>query len=193
MTTEDVLTRLKQETLLCHQQVESRVTALLDTSEVAVYGQLLKAFLGFYKPVEQALEQIEGYPELGLNLAERKKTHLVRADLQDLGQTIQADEQAVDLPAVSSLSEALGVMYVMEGATLGGQYICRTVGQNLGLTKEYGARFFFSYGEDVRRMWNEFRAAVSAHTTDKSKADVIVSSATETFQKLDAWFAARLP
>jgi heme oxygenase len=72
----------------------------------------------------------------------------------------------------------LGVLYVIEGSSLGGQLILKELQQRHGLTTETGARFFTGYGERISAQWRSFGDAVntlvcahdSRYTLDSAKA-----------------------
>jgi heme oxygenase len=83
----------------------------------------------------------------------------------------------------------LGALYVFEGATLGGQLISRHLEEKLGLRDGAGYRYYRSYGPDVGRRWQEFRALLQEHATTGSD-DAIVASAADTFERLHAWCTA---
>ena len=93
------------------------------------------------------------------------------------------------LPRVATFADALGCLYVLEGSTLGGQFIRREVAARLGLTPDRGCAFFAGYGERTGAMWKAFGAAVTAHADARPEdRDVIVAAAVETFTRLDEWF-----
>jgi heme oxygenase len=50
-------------------------------------------------------------------------------------------------------------MYVIEGATLGGQVIVRRVNKLMRLPGPHGAGFYAGYGLHNGRMWLSFKAA----------------------------------
>jgi heme oxygenase len=81
-------------------------------------------------------------------------------------------------------------MYVLEGSTLGGQYMRKRVYESFGLTPESGCAYFASYGERVGPMWKAFAAAVDAYATSEELRSTIERSAVATFESVDAWFAA---
>jgi heme oxygenase len=62
---------------------------------------------------------------------------------------------------VPTLAHALGLLYVLEGATLGGQLLRRRLGPALGLTEERGLAFFTAYGAEVGPMWRAFADALA--------------------------------
>jgi len=51
------------------------------------------------------------------------------------------------LPQLASLGRAFGVLYVLEGSTLGGRHIALALEKRLGLTAGNGAMFFNAYGD----------------------------------------------
>lgn len=57
---------------------------------------------------------------------------------------------------------ALGALYVLEGASLGGRVIARHVADALALTPDTGLAFFCGYGDATGEMWRRFGAALEA-------------------------------
>jgi heme oxygenase len=55
----------------------------------------------------------------------------------------------------------LGAMYVMEGSTLGGQYIADHVEKSLGLQPGSGNAYFRGYGLRTGAMWKQFQAQLT--------------------------------
>jgi heme oxygenase (biliverdin-IX-beta and delta-forming) len=184
-----VLRFLKEGTAAQHEAVERRVNLTNRLSNPSAYANLLGCFYGFYEPLEAALGQVAGYETVGLHFDERRKTPRLVADLAVLGHT--PDELSLwNAPAFASLGEALGAMYVIEGATLGGQFITKAVESRLGFTPECGCAFFASYGDRVGVMWEAFREALVAHATTPEREAEIVLTATDTFNAFDGWLAA---
>jgi heme oxygenase len=185
-----ILARLKEETRLLHAAVEGRLNLLDPNLTRDAYAAVLARFLGFYAPLEERLARVDGYDAVGLNLDERRKAHRIVADLAALGRSpnqVAAVPVCPDVPDPRTLAEALGCLYVMEGATLGGQIICRHVGPALGLDAGAGCSLFASYGDRVGAMWRAFGDALAAYAVAPNRADAVVRSACETFTKLDAW------
>ncbi len=95
----------------------------------------------------------------------------LRHDLDILGPW-----QALPAP-VLRLENALGGLYVIEGAALGGQVIARHLKATHRLDATNGASFFASGGDPVGARWKAFRALLDA--TDDYEA--VERSAFETF------------
>jgi len=187
-----MMARLKATTRPLHEAVEARLDLFRLTRSIEGYARALKLFYGLHDPLEGAFARLPGWDRVGLDPSERRKAHLLRADLRRLG----LDEAALDAlprcptpPPVPDLPAALGAMYVLEGSTLGGRSIRKRVEEALGLTPDDGCAYFSSYGDRVGPMWKAFGAAVDAFATEEEVRESIEQSAVATFRAVDAWFA----
>lgn len=175
-----LLSRLKSETRDAHERIERDLDLLSDRLTVGRYGAVLAGFHTFLRAWE---------PCIAAALADdaffgpRRRLALVEADLAVL-RLAKPAPQTVALRFIGDRASAMGSLYVLEGATLGGQLIARHARRTLGLG-DAGTAFFRSGGADVGRRWQEFRAAMercSSPATD----DAIVASADATFRSLNA-------
>lgn len=186
-----VLARLRTETRPEHDAIESALDVTSDTLTLHAYIRTLERFYGFYRPLETAIEEIGGWAQRGLDLTQRQKAPLLEADLRVLGVAIPtALPLCTDLPPHGTVAAAFGCLYVMEGATLGGQIISRAVEKSLGVTVETGGRFFHCYGDRTGPMWQGFRTAITAATVTVAEQDEVVVAAKATFQALHRWLSA---
>jgi heme oxygenase len=152
---------------------------------------LLSRFYGFHAAIEGRLNRIAGLNELGLELEIRHKSPLLRQDLISLRSVtgeIEAIKQCDDLPNLDGIPQALGCLYVLEGSTLGGQFICRHLKKQLGINSENVGRYFASYGTNVGLMWKRFGGVVECYATSSQIQDLIVRSACDTFAAFGRWF-----
>jgi heme oxygenase len=169
--------RLRDETASRHQTLEDRLDLLSPILDRDRYGIVLARFATIYASLE---EQIDGaladWPELRdeLQWAQRRKAPLLDSDLRHLG----IEPARVDLiNLVTNADEALGVLYVMEGATLGAR-LMRPHMEALLAPDRAGVAFFTGYGESGPAMWSSFRAVLSAHEGDEQ---AVVNGALATF------------
>ena len=178
-----ILVKLKESTRSRHDALESVVDVMNRMFTLDDYGELLGKFYRFYSVVEPKLP-VDGLREAGFDAETRRKTPLLERDLGNLG-TLDSIKSCVpwtNTPKTDSVAEAFGSVYVMEGATLGGQVISRHLKQHLGITPDNGGAFFNSYGPDVGKMWKEFGAIVTAWSERHPEEDeAIVNSAMATF------------
>lgn len=182
-----VLTGLREATTVAHRELEARLPFLQADFTRPRYVRLLKAYYGFYHPLEQAL-CAQPLPA-ALAYADRQKTAALAADLQALGLTCAQIEQLPrcrHLPRVGDTDSALGVLYVLEGATLGGQVLLRSVRAQLAIGTEDGASFLDIYGAATGQRWRSFLAVLAAIEQPVSRQRCI-QAACATFALFHAW------
>jgi heme oxygenase len=151
------------------------------------YKGLLAKFHCFYSAIEPTLP-VEDLKANGFDVEPRRKTPLLERDLSTLG--INSNGSKWDrIPNLDTTAKAFGSIYVMEGATLGGQVITRQLKEHLGLTPESGGAFFYSYGPNVGPMWKEFGSIITAFAEKENDDDAIVDSAKATFDSFRLCFA----
>lgn len=186
-----ILAALKERTRPLHAMVEREVNIFRRIATLEDYTRLLARLYGFYLPLDALLADAPGLSSLGIDFVQRRKAPLLRADLAALGWSgdqVRRLPLCAELPALNTLSRALGTLYVVEGATLGGQIIGRQLSQNLDVTAQRGGRFFASYGENVPTMWASFGVSVVAHANTADIESAIVQSARDTFSAFIRWF-----
>ena len=181
-----LMIKLKQGIWPLHQQLEQSLDLLNPRFSVADYRRLIAAFWGYYRPLEAQLQAHQALREGLPDLAQRAKLPLLEADLLALGHAEAPPRLPVcgDLPVCNTLDQAFGCLYVMEGATLGGQVLCRHFNQSLGLDARNGSAFFVGYGEATGAMWALFGERLTAANVDETAA---ISAAGQTFQTLGQW------
>ena len=192
-TTRGRMHQLRTATQLAHARVEASLPLMSPSLTTGIYVRVLEAFHGFYGPLEPQLQPAAAEHGAAIALGERGKVGLLVADLTALGKSdaeVDALPLCADLPRVTSASHAIGVLYVLEGATLGGRVILRHLGAALGVDASRGAAFFGGYGDRTGAMWTRFSDHVeSASAIDSS---VALGAAIETFTTLTVWLDATL-
>ena len=185
-----ILELLKARTRAHHERAEAALPLMDDGLTLERYRDTLAAFLGVYLPVEERLGALHAWHALGFDFDRRRKAPLIDRDLLALGWTA-ADVALVPLcpepPAVDTLPRALGALYVMEGATLGGQLVRRRLAATLGLDAAGGVAFFSSYGDGVGPMWKEFQGLVRRSIASHDELDAMVDAAAATFDTITSW------
>jgi heme oxygenase (biliverdin-IX-beta and delta-forming) len=194
-----ILSRLRIETRGEHEAVEQVLDLMSASLTHDGYRQRLEQFYGFYAPLEKALKDsiahqhhTSGEPNIlrGTRSAlsfRLNKTALLQHDLHHLGVVTQNIPLCRELPPLEAQAEVLGCIYVMEGATLGGQMITRHVLATLGITPETGGRFFHGYGDDTGKMWQGMRQLLVSGASDTRTENIIVATAITSFACLRRW------
>ena len=154
---EDRRFALKRATNEAHERVEGvvRDAGMFETRE------------GFRRYLAATYEMRVRYERLlDLNQAERvwtdyptrKIAGLIAEDIEDLGGIPMSSEPA-DKKTYSA-GELLGMLYVLEGSSLGARVLVKSVA-DMGLSASFGARHLFRQAED-RGAWRSFLDALSA-------------------------------
>jgi heme oxygenase len=183
----DVLRRLRTGTAQQHEEVE-RILDLLDPAlGRGRLVEVLDRMRGFWAAAEAGLDAwAAARPEDADAVAwpRRHRAALFAADVQALGGTVTREEPR--LPPVTGTDAALGRLYVLEGATLGGTSIDRHLAS---LPQLSGARIraFSPYGSDTGAMWAHFRRVTRDRVDAGGDPEVVVDAARVTFAALAVW------
>jgi heme oxygenase len=186
-----ILTRLKRKTLLHHERLEKRLDLYHGVKTFDDYRRLLGKFLGFYEPAEEVLEATFNWSAINFDFKSRKKTPLLMRDLHSLGiEDTLLLPRCKDLPALDSLAQAFGCLYVFESATLGWGIVLKHLSRTLGVTRDDGGLFFNSYGDRIVAMWHDFAQQISAYASRPDLEEAVIRAAVNTLVHMDQWMAS---
>lgn len=166
-----MMSRLKQATLPQHHEAEALMPVLDPSLTDTDYARLLRQLHGVIQPLEARLLALPIPAPFELDL--RVKAPLLIRDLATLPGTRPVTITPPPLPGVP---EALGALYVLEGATLGGQIITRHLRQTLGVTPQRGGAYFYGYGPATGTMWRAFGDAMNRLVAPGDEAQVIAGA-----------------
>jgi heme oxygenase len=174
---------LKSETHSLHRKLESHpLQRLLLSPELTEHAlqRILQAYLGFYLPLEVKLARFipDVHPTYSF-----QSPHLLR-DLIALQTDLQNLMLCEQLPEVESSSDALGILYVLEGARLGGAVISRHM---KGLLPSLRMHFFVNSGQSLARDWTGFVRLLDSTLVTTSQRSSAVTTASATFTCFALW------
>ncbi|KTC63915.1 heme oxygenase [Pseudomonas fluorescens ABAC62] len=184
-----LLETLRTGTALLHVALEKRLPFFSEHLDVERYRRLLGAYYGFYAPMEAALYESELIPE-GFDPLLRMKTPTLLGDLRSLGmddEAIGTLPRCAHLPRFDTPAACLGGLYVMEGATLGGQVLRREIARSLGLDADSGTAFLNVYGSETGRRWKDFLDFLCRLQLDAQATESAVDAARSTFSCFEQW------
>ena len=192
-----ILHRLKTETRENHIQIE-KVSLLkrifAEDYSLKEYTACLARFYGFYAAIEPVIYQNLS-SELSPLFEKRSKLALLTLDLNRMG---IGEGEINQLPLwqpknyVNSLAECLGVWYVLEGSTLGGQFISQHLGKHFGDSAFGFLHFHQGYRNETRQYWANFCEILSEciPPEDEENAIKAITAAKLTFNYLAGWMAS---
>jgi heme oxygenase len=188
----DLLAKLRAATRTEHDAIEASLGLLRASLTVHRYHKIVERFYGYYAPLEAALAHARAAVAPHLDLPDSGRTALLARDLEALDGRPAADlPRCSFLPALETRGAVIGCMYVLEGATLGGQLVTRHVMATLGLAPDRGCAFFFGDGDRTAARWKSFSRLLSEFSGAQptSHVDAIVA-AVATFRTFRLWWDA---
>ena len=187
MQHEDLLRAVKAATRTHHERLEAVLPLTSNSITFGSYKETLQAFLGLFDPIENAL-MASGLPE-EVDFKNRRRTRLLERDLMVLG---LSEKEILEIPRFSTppcfgtITYSLGVLYVLEGSRLGGQYVAKLLHDRLGLSKD-GCSFFSSDGAAVGALWNKFCSVARSTVTTATEREEFMEGAKLTFISFEQW------
>lgn len=178
----NILQDLKEQTRPQHESIESSLDLLRSDLSFDEYIHLLERFYGFYLPVEKLLlAQDSDYDN-------RQKIPLLAQDLIFFNRELESvPVMPSELLSLNTKEEVLGLLYVIEGSTLGGQVLRQHFQKKFELD-EKGISFFTGYGRETGPMWKEFQQKLKNSLQEQGlDQTAIIDSAQKSFQILEHW------
>jgi heme oxygenase (biliverdin-IX-beta and delta-forming) len=187
---EQFLSDLRSRTQATHTALEalplSRVM-MSDTLTPDAYVRYLQAAYVMHSAVETTvfpcIEQVISDTE------DRRKLPLLESDLRAYGaEPADTDFSFLDEAYESSVPFNLGIVYVIEGSTLGGRFLLKNAKKTLGET--VAASYFDAYGERTGSFWKGFLQQLEAYHEQATAADreAILRGAVYGFDRTAALF-----
>ncbi len=160
-----VLDRLRAATSKAHRELEGRLNIIERLSAPGGKQTLVPRYYGMHLAAERA-----AWPWLtsmaGLDIEGRSRLAVIEADLTALH--IAKFDNFAKLPSIEGPGEALGLMYVLEGSTLGGKMIRKTLSaRGRDLT---GLNFLDPYGSRTGTRWRDFIGVLEREAAGDSAA-----------------------
>lgn len=117
------------------------------------------------------------------DLDQRKKVPSLVNDILFAKGEIKQYEAPFDTTGIST-AFAMGLMYVVEGSTLGGRFILKNIQEHLGFNEENGASYFSGYGNKTGSVWKKFLNALTDFESESNSADEIIAGADYAFNAI---------
>lgn len=171
-----------------HRDTERRLDGSGWLESPLSYAGYLVRLLSFHRMVEATVGPVAA-GLAGLDYQRRIRTPVIEADLRALAAagvtapTWTGPGARPAAPAVSpGVSDALGRLYVVEGATLGGRITAGRVRRALGFGEGRGASSLQPYGDATADMWRRFASVVERWAAgDGDRQAAMVDAARRTF------------
>ncbi|WP_134091696.1 biliverdin-producing heme oxygenase [Olivibacter sp. XZL3] len=170
-------TKIKEATKQPHQQLEGVVVRKLKAIDSDKdYAEFLKFFYAYFNAVENAIKPYITISVLP-DYQERRNSSFIKKDIEALGENIDQLPE-VEAPVITTVQEALGALYVLEGSIMGGSIIVKML-EKIGITR--GTSFFSGYGEETGKKWSTFVNVLNKHATNAAAEEQAIKAAGSTF------------
>ncbi|MBB4806113.1 heme oxygenase [Chryseobacterium defluvii] len=115
-----------------------------------------------------------------LHLKQRRKLPLIEKDIESL--SLEPGSAVISSFDIDNEYEALGMLYVIEGSTLGGNVIAKQLSKTEGFD-EVTFHFFGCYQENTGSMWKNFKEILDAEVAEENY-DKVLSGAKKLYSFL---------
>lgn len=179
----DVLTRLRDATRDHHQRLEQRLDILERMASPDGRRHLVLRFHGLHAGAEAVLAPwLADLPDL--DFEDRRRVNLLADDLRKLR---IAPGAPAPVPEPVSAGEAMGMLYVLEGSSLGAKVIRKQAALR-GLDME-GLSFLDPYGARTAERWRGFLDVLARESAARGPAwdDAVVKGGQRGFTQAEAW------
>ncbi len=181
----DARERLRAATASAHQRLERRLDLETRILDADARRAVVEGFSVAHAELEAAVAPwLSGLADLDFD-ARRRGPFLAR-DVADLGG--RAPAPRVDAVQAADLPEALGLMYVAEGSTLGGRVIRKRLGA--ARSDMRGLSFLDPYGAEAGARWRSFLDVLAANTCAPGAAEAAVRGAVAGFRHFETRLCA---
>jgi heme oxygenase len=175
---------LKYKTSDSHKKLESlsiSASILSPDMKISDYLKYLSLMHDVHKNIEEAI-----FPILSgviPDFDKRRKSHLIEQDFKFLY------HNKTNLTPVFNnidITEpfALGILYVIEGSTLGGRFILKNISTVSGLDKGFGVSYFEGYGDKTGSYWKAFLNYLSEYEEEHNCGNNIIEGASYAFDSI---------
>ena len=196
LSTVSIMNKLKMATHHLHDEVEKLAfikEIMSGTLSLSDYYSLILHNYVFHLIVEEAILRGLSKTELiELDFVERRKIGYLYADLeqhQEIGQQVgtkinQLANELVTKFAIDNFYEGIGALYVLEGATLGGNIIKRELSKIPEIMQQTTIHYYGCYGKNQGIIWKSFKENVERLITSPMTEQQAINGAIKTFDLL---------
>lgn len=175
------LERLKNQTANAHKNLENLPVSssiLSPDLQISDYCHYLALMYEVHKSTQDHIFPLLSgvFPDL----EERKKMHLIENDLDFLNYKITGSN-AVFRDHDISIPFAIGIVYVVEGSSLGGRYILKNIETIPVLSNQNGVSYFAGYGNKTGSYWKGFLSALTEYQEKHNCEEEIIEGAVYAF------------
>lgn len=157
--------RLKTVTKPMHDELENtELAGLLASGTIGkkLYVKYLQKLYSIHNTLEVKMQNMPQWKEYGIDIFQRSRRELILQDLASLSATPLSDEADVELKVSLNFYTAIGVLYVLEGSTMGGRILSQRLAGIKGDDGISVTRYFEAYKDNTLGLWSEYCSFLDA-------------------------------
>jgi len=186
IATETFLNNLRAQTSESHKGLEAiPISKLLVNPNISLHAYAL--YLSLMHDVVSDFEK-HIYPIVEdqiPDISERKKADYILNDLKFIGEEKKKGHQFFKNSDFNfTVPFAMGMLYVLEGSTLGGRFILKNIQESLGLSEEKGISYFSGYGNKTGSYWKKFLNNLTDFEASNDTEKEIIAGADYAFRMI---------
>lgn len=190
----NIMDSLRAQTADVHELIEKlpfSQALVTQNLPLPLYVSFLSAMLSIHRALEQQC-LVQNHPAI----QKVWQDDLIKTTLLEKDLAYFAQKKVVGIPFTSEIITQfihyieetgqqqpvalLGLLYVLEGSTLGAQFLLSGV-QSAYALQEEGVHYYQNYGEETRAHWLHFKRRMNATVTDPADQNQVIESAKQTF------------
>ncbi len=186
----DASSALKIGTDDLHRHVEESIDWRANLEDLGAYEQFLAKICYFLPPADRLIEQHLGGAENWFQT--RRTAAWAEADLRELvaghpdsTQVASRNEEtsANDLYQwVEGAADAAGILYVLEGSTMGSLFLCNLACTNFDSPVDAPVKYLSAYGKETARRWQDTKLWLDRFLSTENEIATAISAARMMFQ-----------
>jgi heme oxygenase (biliverdin-IX-beta and delta-forming) len=183
---------LKERTKEAHASLEKKlVVRIKNVKSISDYTDLLLLLYPFHFRVSELLDSsLVNFPEEKPDPA--RAGNLVD-DLEHFGRELEYESiDSMELPGVNSTEDAWGLLYVLEGSTMGGHVITNILSRSMNVPADKGFSFFNPYQSNTTANWENFKYQLN-HAAGNLDQEKIIKAAIHFFTCYNQWIRLNEP
>jgi heme oxygenase len=176
-----VLEALREATASRHEQLDGGLPLAHEGAGLAEYAQHLQLLRDWMAPMHAWLSAFEDGPQGADGLPAVDRMSLLEADLLEPGMALRAPLRVQPWPEHASAAYRWGVMYVVEGAQLGGAVLYQRLHATMA---PHPLRYLRGDPAGPGPRWRAFMLALKAHVTTSDEIADACAGACGAFDRI---------
>ncbi|RZJ82043.1 MAG: hypothetical protein EOO47_02045 [Flavobacterium sp.] len=179
--------KLKAHTQSLHNELEQQMFVnqiMQKTINIEQYKQLVSCnYLVHLHNEDEIFDKLSVEIADKIVVHKRRKLQSLSFDVDEVGLKKQQLEQInITKLALKNEYAALGALYVLEGATLGGSVIIKQLRLNPNFPETFNFSYYGIYGKELIPNWQEFLSHLNALSADRH--DDVLAGAEQMFNEI---------